>query len=297
MYTLDVRQMMYLLMCVHVSCIRQSVEISVIGDVDKVVFADDFVLPRSQDVAGWTLDTLTHFPPPSVSLLQTSAFCQQEVRMFETFADLVISGTREPFWAQVSRSTQLTVDACLRSMRLGGAEVRLEAAPTPPTPPPPTTAGVAPNSSLSLRTRDSVTLVHQTEFTANKGNALQACVAAMFGLAPTDFEENGGTVPNFVAASEGYEKAISSWAISNGHRFNKVNLMPSGKLPDSHRVTPGTLCLVRGTSTRGNHGHVVVGEVGEDGQSILMVHDSHPDCTFLNKGEPTVWIGYFTVAR
>ena len=53
----------------------------------------------------------------------TTYNCRQETAMFEKFSEIVLSGKRDPFWAEVSLLTQKVLDACLQSMKLDGAEV------------------------------------------------------------------------------------------------------------------------------------------------------------------------------
>ncbi|KAF0756507.1 hypothetical protein AaE_004600 [Aphanomyces astaci] len=52
--------------------------------------------------------------------------------------------------------------------------------------------------------------VLQTDFTAEKGNALQACFASLYGL---DLDD----VPNFIADPRGYLDAINSWLASRDY--------------------------------------------------------------------------------
>ena len=146
-------------------------------------------------------------------------------------------------------------------------------------------------------------------------------------------------MPNFIEAPSGYAAAIEEWwaAQTRGNAFSKVNLEAGGRLPDSiaswtlaedaphdggttratkthklsekggskldlvSRVRDGALVLLRGTSPRGDHGHVVVGRVvvgggGEAGAVVVPVHDPHPDGTMLRP--PLVWAGLFdAIAR
>merc|ERR1712194_129253 len=128
---------------------------------------------------------------------------------------------------------------------------------------------------------DTLTRVLQTDFTPGSGNALQAGVAAMMNLTLD-------AVPNFVTAPEGYEASMTAWLKSRGKRFLKVLLDKDGGLPPmSEELNPSALCLVRGTSPRGDHGHVVVGCIKENGKSIELLHDPHPDSTMLRP--PLVW--------
>lgn len=124
--------------------------------------------------------------------------------------------------------------------------------------------------------------VHQTDFTPEKGNALQACVASIFNLHLTD-------VPNFIADRDGYWQAMLKHASRLGLGLIKVPLR-NGALP--FVTSPGTHCILRGTSPRGSHGHVIVAKVGFDGLSLAPVHDPHPDGTFL-EGAPE-WCAIYT---
>mmetsp|Transcript_9706 Transcript_9706/g.30753 ORF Transcript_9706/g.30753 Transcript_9706/m.30753 type:complete len:156 (+) Transcript_9706:131-598(+) len=87
--------------------------------------------------------------------------------------------------------------------------------------------------------------VQQDDTTPANGNALQACVCSLLGKTLSE-------TPNFVKAPEGYEKAIAAYLREHdGRRPVKVAL-PSDAL-DAH---DGRLCILRGTSPRGDFGHV-----------------------------------------
>merc|ERR1712025_311581 len=92
-----------------------------------------------------------------------------------------------------------------------------------------------------------------------------------------------GSVPNFVIAPEGYEVALAEWSKGQNKSFVKVLLNDDGCLPGDteQAISPGVLCIVRGTSPRGEHGHVVVGSVGEDRKTIKLLHDPHPEGSML----------------
>lgn len=124
-----------------------------------------------------------------------------------------------------------------------------------------------------------MTPVHQTDFTAARGNALQACVASIFDTALDD-------VPNFIEAPD-YAAAISAWLEPRGVVFLKVPLT-SGELPFA---TPGALCILAGPSPRGSHKHAVVARA--NGVAFEIVHDPHPDGTGL-AGAPQ-WAGFFVM--
>merc|ERR1712039_834903 len=120
--------------------------------------------------------------------------------------------------------------------------------------------------------------VLQTDFSPGRGNALQACVASIFSL---ELE----SVPNFVTAPEGYENAIRTWLEARARRFHKVQL-EDGRLPSNEACWSAQLCMLRGTSPRGDHGHVVVAKVSDNG-TLQIVHDPHPDGSGLKP--PLVW--------
>ncbi|KAF0682663.1 Aste57867_25222 [Aphanomyces stellatus] len=129
---------------------------------------------------------------------------------------------------------------------------------------------MTPHPPASART------VHQTDFTASRGNALQACFASIFHL---DLE----SVPNFIADPNGYMHAIDAWLAPQHVQFRKVNLTAEGTLPaDEVFLDAGTLVVVRGKSPRGDHAHVVVGAVDATGRAFVPIMDPHPDSTFLD---------------
>jgi methylmalonic aciduria homocystinuria type C protein len=75
---------------------------------------------------------------------------------------------------------------------------------------------------------------------------------------------------------------------SRGLSVLKVPLT-TGKLP--FPTSAGTLCIARGESPRGGHGHVVVASVSADGTSLEMVHDPHPEGGFL--AGPPAWAAFY----
>mmetsp|Transcript_16928 Transcript_16928/g.38828 ORF Transcript_16928/g.38828 Transcript_16928/m.38828 type:complete len:169 (+) Transcript_16928:185-691(+) len=128
--------------------------------------------------------------------------------------------------------------------------------------------------------------IFQDDFRHGKGNALQAAVASIFGLELID-------VPNFVELPEGYEIAIERFCRDRSHACFKIKINDDCKVDDKH---DGRLCLLRGKSPRGDFGHVVVArrkkvnnETVLNGGEFEMVHDPHPDETFLDEGEPFGW--------
>eukprot|EP01134_Creolimax_fragrantissima_P000580 CFRG0580T1 len=126
---------------------------------------------------------------------------------------------------------------------------------------------------------------YQTEFEAEKGNALQACVATILNVPMNE-------VPNFIMEPD-YWASMLSHAKTQQYTLIKVPLTAEGRLPFA--TGEGALCIVRGTSPRGSHGHVVVGAVATDGTRIDLIHDPFP-----NGGEPclalqptAVWAAFY----
>lgn len=130
-----------------------------------------------------------------------------------------------------------------------------------------------------------ISLLLQNDFTPGSGNALQAAVASALGLPGLE------GVPNFVAAPEGYEASLVAWLKKRGLGFAKLQLDSDSRLPAGEERAAGLACIVRGTSPRGNFGHVVVGHIGRDGRTVEMAHDPHPDGQMLQP--PLVWCALF----
>lgn len=154
-------------------------------------------------------------------------------------------------------------------------------------------------ATRALKHKDLPHKVYQDDFRPGRGNALQAAVASIFGL-------DLGTVPNFVVLPEGYEKAIENFCKERGGTSVKLKLQQQGDDTTTTTIDgyEGQLCLLRGKSPRGDHGHVVVARrigQGESGESTIgvrtggfeMVHDPHPDETFLDESEPFGWCMFF----
>ncbi|CAJ1354291.1 unnamed protein product [Effrenium voratum] len=100
--------------------------------------------------------------------------------------------------------------------------------------------------------------VKQTILEAGKGNALQAAVASVVRVA---LEE----VPNFIEDPSGYEQACQTWLAPRKLAMRKM-LLEANQLPaDEAQRCVGLLCILRGVSPRGDHGHVVVARVIEKG--------------------------------
>lgn len=49
----------------------------------------------------------------------------QESNLYRTFAELVLSGKRDPFWPEVAQKTQRVLDALLESANAGGVSIML----------------------------------------------------------------------------------------------------------------------------------------------------------------------------
>ncbi|MEQ9365822.1 MAG: hypothetical protein RIF32_16385 [Leptospirales bacterium] len=170
----------------------------------------------------------------------------------------------------------------------------------------------------------------QTDFSAARGNALQACFASIFALALAE-------VPNFLkaaqAAGTNYLEAIDVWlaprslgflkvalSIDSGARGNGGDQDRSGdQVPGGARHTAGAgrlefptgpaLCALAGPSPRGDFKHAVVARVKAGqvtvsqnagaraqkmgiGTVFEIAHAPHPD----GPGPP-LWAGFFFVAR
>ena len=124
--------------------------------------------------------------------------------------------------------------------------------------------------------------VYQTDFSAGKGNALQACVATLFSLPLED-------IPNFIEA-EDYRVALQEWLQIRNLSFLKVSLQ-AGKIAFP---TPKSLCILAGNSPRGNYRHAVVARSLASGE-FEIVFDPHPDNTGIT-GEP-LWAGFFVALQ
>ena len=126
--------------------------------------------------------------------------------------------------------------------------------------------------------------IYQTDFSPGKGNALQAAVASIFGL---DLSK----VPNFIEVPEGYEASIRTFCHDHGSECIKIALgggKSVGKILSEYN---GKLCILRGKSPRGDFGHVVVAKREND--AFQMMHDPHPEETFLDEGEDAGWCMFF----
>jgi hypothetical protein len=131
-------------------------------------------------------------------------------------------------------------------------------------------------STLTLS--DPPTAIRQDDFSPAKGNALQACVASLFGQPLKD-------VPNLIALECGYQQGIEQYVRESKLKAIKKMCNEISKEDD------GKLCILRGKSPRGDFGHVVVARIVEGG--FEMVHDPHPDDTFLDPQEAYGWYMLF----
>lgn len=136
--------------------------------------------------------------------------------------------------------------------------------------------------SLALAVEPLI-VVQQTDFNPGSGNALQACVATLFGRSMED-------VPNFVTLACGYRKGIEQFVAPH---FDVQMIVFTDRDNSISLVSIGQLVILRGKSPRGSHGHVVVAKC-VDGMVFSNVHDPHPDETFLDGSEPSGWCMFFT---
>jgi len=104
------------------------------------IHVPDFVLPRYGaelvfdvsnpvfNVTGCDFNMEEHVRRCAVREYSNSAENAQETNMFRHFSELVLSGQRDDSWGEISLKTQLVLDACLQSARLGGSVVDLPGA-------------------------------------------------------------------------------------------------------------------------------------------------------------------------
>jgi hypothetical protein len=121
-------------------------------------------------------------------------------------------------------------------------------------------------------------IVRQDDFSPGRGNALQACVASLFG-------QPMKVVPNFVTLECGYQQGIEQYLQES--KFRVVKKKISTEISEDE----GKLCILRGKSPRGDFGHVVVARIVKG--DFEMVHDPHPDATFLDPQEAYGWYMLF----
>lgn len=135
---------------------------------------------------------------------------------------------------------------------------------------------------MALVLHDPPSRVHQDDFSPAKGNALQACVASLLG------HQSLQDVPNFIALECGYEQGIRDYF----HETTKYAVVKKSCRDVSSENENGKLCILRGKSPRGDFGHVVVARV-VDNNTFEMIHDPHPDGTFLDPSEEYGWYMMF----
>ena len=133
--------------------------------------------------------------------------------------------------------------------------------------------------------------VYQDDFSPAKGNALQAAVASIFDLSLVE-------VPNFIESPYGYESAIQAFyqRIEEDGQTIKINLLDDAwvQMQTSLDAYRDRICILRGKSPRGDFGHVVVSRHTIDG-NFEMIHDPHPDGTFLDESEAFGWCLFFSL--
>jgi predicted dehydrogenase len=101
------------------------------------VVVSDFVLPNFGNelsfdvynpvfsVEGCQFDMNPHHRSVTVSEASNNQPGAQETNLFQTFADLVLSKTRDGHWPEIALKTQQVMDAIIESARNGGAAVAL----------------------------------------------------------------------------------------------------------------------------------------------------------------------------
>lgn len=124
--------------------------------------------------------------------------------------------------------------------------------------------------------------VYQNDFSPAKGNALQAAVASIFDLSLDE-------VPNFIQSPDGYESAIKTFYKQREPDGQCIKIVFTKDIIQN--VYLDRICILRGKSPRGDFGHVVVARYTKG--SFEMIHDPHPDGTFLDKSESFGWCLFF----
>ena len=141
------------------------------------------------------------------------------------------------------------------------------------------------NQFLADLLLDIPSKVYQDDFSPAQGNALQACIAALLGESLHD-------VPNFIALPVGYEEGIRDYIEDKSNATYTSLKRKIGDDAASFVEDIGKLCILRGKSPRGDFGHVVIARILEPGR-FTMVHDPHPDATFLDDSEGYGWFMVF----
>ena len=141
------------------------------------------------------------------------------------------------------------------------------------------------SNSTTTSSIPPITKIYQTDFDPGKGNALQAAIASLFSH-PLD------SVPNFITSPNGYYEGIQSYCSPFGVECIKVSFGNDCSREEILVDHVGKLGILRGKSPRGTHGHVVLARI-EHGGEFQMVHDVHPDETFLDEKEDYGWFMIF----
>lgn len=138
---------------------------------------------------------------------------------------------------------------------------------------------------MLLQISDPPTSILQDNFDPGRGNALQAAAASILGLTLDQ-------VPNFIEMPGGYGAAISDFCQSSGMTAKKIILSSDDDENEKNlNIYEGNLCILRGKSPRGEFGHVVVARWS--GSKFVMVHDPHPEGTFLDASDTYGWCMFF----
>ena len=107
---------------------------------------------------------------------------------------------------------------------------------------------------------------------------------------------NVNVVPNFIEDPKGYEYGIQEYVKTINYTMKKIKLDNNNMFllsdDDNEILKLPTLCILRGKSPRGEHGHVVVAKIKET-MTFDMVFDPHPDNTFLDTNENFGWVMVF----
>jgi predicted dehydrogenase len=117
--------------CAFTSPFRQWVEVSTPGGVARM---EDFVISASHaacafsTVKGPGLDAL-HSNVIGDTTVTEIRGCNQEAAMLRAFSAAVVSGAPDPAWPRLSLATQAVLDACMESIRAGGADVAVKPPP------------------------------------------------------------------------------------------------------------------------------------------------------------------------
>jgi hypothetical protein len=152
---------------------------------------------------------------------------------------------------------------------------------------------MTPDNTTTFGLVNPPTPVYQDDFSPAKGNALQACVASLFGQSLLS------KVPNFISLDCGYEQGIRDYVQT--HSKGTMALTKHKAMSNGDNINVGKLCVLRGKSPRGDFGHVVVARILEtvsnnkqdDRTPFEMIHDPHPDATFLCQSESYGWFMTF----